>query len=361
MIDKVEEEEEFLGNHQEDFLEALEDDLEDDLKISEGPEKILEEALEDLEVSKNFPGDVFKGEKELWKDGNALLNEKEEEEEEEEEYLGNSSSDPLIEELLESSMEEEEAEEEEEELEGFDLEEEDDLDDFDEEDLDPSNWDKSSTDELVDELQEGQDPFNAAEQIDEVKEYSPFMGELTTLAFEKADHWRAKLCAHISGEHLTYFVSGKREMNLLKLAFKEYLASVKVTQPSPFAQLLIAIGAWGIPSLMMAYMMGRGKKKEVARAKSAPAAKQATKAAPSPRSEVEIVVESNSPYQHLREYQEKRKRFKLHQGKGTYQYSPDGKVYRTAPLADEKPSPVIAAWIAEGKKNAFINDQLYGS
>lgn len=313
----------------------------------EDAEKELEELLENLESAENYSGKVFNGEKDLWRDGEELLGEKAG-------RVSDTAIDPLLQGLQNSSIEKEEEEEmEEEEEESFDFDEE---EDFDEEDLDPTNWEQTQKDDLTEELQKGQQPASAAEHLEEAMEYSPFMGQLGQLAIEKADYWRAALCAYISGEEIALFVSDKRQLELLKLAVKDYLSYMKVSQPSPFVRLLVAIGAWALPSLVMAYFMRRGRLSS----NSGHAPKSATK--------MEVVREEivrNSPYQHLKEYQDGRTSFKVHSNKakpiGAYQYSPDGKTYRSVQLANEEPSSVIATWLAEGKDNSFIKAQLYGN
>lgn len=318
----------------------------------EEAQKELGELLEDLEEAENYSGEIFNGEEELWEDGGQLL-------EEQGEHLSDDGADPLLQDLQESSLYEEEEEDfdfEEEEEEEFDFDEEE--EDFDEEDLDPNNWEQAEQDELPEELQEAQQPANAAEQLEEAMEYSSFMGQLGTLVMEKADLWRASLCAHISGQHRTNFISSKEELNLLKLAIKEYLGHMQVAQPSPFIRLLLAISYWALPSLAMAYFM-RPKKQAASTAPS-----KASTVQPATMQVVRKEPVYDSPYKHLKEYQEGRTSFKVHSNKakpiGGYQYSPDGKNYRNAHLADEEPSPVIAAWLAEGKDNNFIKAQLYG-
>lgn len=340
--------EQALGEHSGDSLEDAGDSLED-------AQKELGELLEDLESSENYSGEIFNGEGELWEDGEQLL-------ENQGEHLSETGEDPLLSGLQESSLEEEDFEEEEyEEEEEDDFDFEDEEDDFDEDDLDPNNWEQGEQDELTDELQGAQEPPNAAEQLEEAMEYSPFMGQLGQLAMEKADLWRANLCAHISGQHVAMFVSGKRELELLKTAVKDYLRHLQVGQPSPFIQLMLAISYWALPSLLMAYFMR--PKKQTSTASSAPPPK-ATKAAASTMQVVQKEPVYDSAYKHLKEYQEGRTSFKVHSSKakpiGAYQYGPDGKNYRNVELADEEPSPVIAAWLAEGRNNSFIKAQLYG-
>lgn len=227
-----------------------------------------------------------------------------------------------------------------------DLEEEEDELNFDPEDLDDIPEGDDLFEEVVD-RDEDQEP--RTKTAGEVKEKltssknAELIEKATFVALSKVDLAKAKLCEKISGQHFVEYLGDEETLTLFIEALKVYLEQKEVKEPSPFATLLFTLGM-ALLERFEVFDLFNKKPKEAPKTNS-----------PKPKDqeqEVQGEAASDQPpqYAELKEYQEKRKKFTVN-ADGKYNHTADGKTYIPVDHANEYPSPVIKAWLDEGKKN----------
>ena len=175
-------------------------------------------------------------------------------------------------------------------------------------------------------------------------EYREWMSQMAVNGINFIDELKTKVCVALGGGYASDYATSSFVKNSLVTSFKELAQQKEMAAPSPMQVFLMSLGAMTAPSILL--VLFRRNIRPVA-----------------DHSNREKVEASNEPeaktdYTNTIEYQEGRKKFKVH-AKGAYMHCFKGE-YVNANIADSYPSPEVQKLIKDGVKPSEIKKIIYG-
>lgn len=243
-------------------------------------------------------------------------------------------------------------------------------------DLEEEEWEENGEEDYEEqELEEEDDeleepPYQPEEPPPAQDSMGAVLGRMMTkdnlemmghIAFDQTDLMKAKICGYLENQHYTDFRTSEEMRQIVIGNFKAFFKEANIKVPPSGYILLGSLAMWlaplGIAGVKRYGMYLLPLIQSLATPKTATtssAQAPSTKAHPNPD------YNPNSPYAHLREYEQGRKFFRVHSSTGKYAYHPtNSSTYYTPQEGVETPSPEIMEWKDEGLKDKDIRALLY--